>query len=99
MTHLRLWKFEVAPEKEERFVAAYSSDGDWTKLFARSPGFSRTELWRDGDGIYLTADHWQSAEAFERFQADFSTEYQRLDLELEGIAGIETFLGAFDLTD
>jgi heme-degrading monooxygenase HmoA len=99
VTHLRLWKFEVAPENEERFVAAYRSDGDWARLFASSPGFIRTELWRDGDGIYLTADHWQSAEAFERFQADFSTEYQRLDLELEGIAGIETFLGAFDLTD
>ena len=99
MTHLRLWKFEVAPEHQERFVAAYSSDGDWARLFASSPGFIRTELWRDGDGIYLTADHWESVEAFERFQADLGEEYRLLDSQLEGIAGIETFLGAFDLID
>lgn len=99
MTHLRLWKFEVGPENEQRFVAAYRSDGDWAKLFAMSPGFIRTELWRDGDGIYLTADHWQSVTAFEAFQASLGEEYRRLDAELEDVAGIETFLGAFDLAD
>lgn len=99
MTHVRLWKFEVAPDKEERFVAAYRSDGDWVRLFSTAPGFLRTELWRDGDGIYLTADHWESVTAFERFQASLGEEYRRLDAELEGISGFETFLGAFDLVD
>lgn len=97
MTHVRLWRFEVAPDKEERFLAAYRSDGDWARLFAIATGFIRTELWRDGDGIYLTADHWESVEAFERFQAGQGWEYRRLDAELEGVSGIETFLGAFDL--
>ena len=99
MTHVRLWQFEVPPDTEERFLAAYRSDGDWARLFATAPGFIRTDLWRDGDGIYLTADHWESVEAFERFQAGQGDEYRRLDAELEGIAGIETFLGAFDLVD
>ncbi|MDP9422132.1 MAG: antibiotic biosynthesis monooxygenase [Pseudomonadota bacterium] len=99
MTHLRLWKFEVPPETEERFLVAYRSDGDWAKLFATSPGFIRTELWRDGDGIYLTTDHWESVTVFEAFQASLGQEYRRLDADLEGIAGIETFLGAFDLLD
>ena len=99
MSHLRLWRFEVAPEHEERFVAAYKAEGDWAKLFAMAPGFIRTELWRDGDGIYMTADHWESATAFESFQAMLGHEYRRLDAELEGIAGIETFIGAFDLVD
>ena len=99
MTHLRLWKFEVAPEMEQRFIAAYRSDGDWARLFATAPGFIRTELWRDGDGIYLTADYWESVTAFEAFQASLGEEYRRLDAELEGVAGIETFLGAFDLVD
>jgi len=97
MSHIRLWRFEVPPQTEQRFVAAYKSDGDWAQLFATAPGFIRTELWRDGDGIYLTADHWDCVEAFERFQAGQDEEYRRLDAELEGIAGIETFLGAFDL--
>jgi heme-degrading monooxygenase HmoA len=99
LTHVRLWRFEVAPESEDRFIAAYSSDGDWARLFATARGFIRTELWRNGDGIYLTADHWESVEAFEHFQAGHGEEYRRLDRELEGIAGLETFLGAFDLVD
>jgi heme-degrading monooxygenase HmoA len=99
VTHVRLWKFEVAPEHEDRFVAAYRSDGDWAKLFAAAPGFIRTDLWRDGDGIYLTADHWATVMAFEQFQATQGDEYRRLDAELEGISGLETFLGAFDLVD
>lgn len=99
MTHQRLWRFEVPEATEERFVAAYRSDGAWAKLFATAPGFIRTDLWRDGDGIYLTADHWESVTAFEAFQASLGEEYRRLDAELEGIAGIETFLGAFDLVD
>ena len=99
MTHLRLWQFEVAAEREAQFVAAYRSDGDWAKLFATATGFIRTELWRDGDGIYLTADHWRSFEDFERFQAAQGDEYRRLDAELEGVSIAETFLGAFDFVD
>ena len=99
MSHLRLWQFEVPAEREAQFVAAYGSSGNWAKLFATAPGFMRTELWRDGDGIYLTADHWRSFEDFERFQAAQGEAYRRLDAELEGLALAETFLGAFDLAD
>jgi heme-degrading monooxygenase HmoA len=97
MTHLRLWRFEVAEATEKQFVAAYGSDGAWARLFANAPGFFRTELWRDGDGIYMTADHWESVTAFEAFQATLGEDYRRLDAALEGVAGIETFLGGFDL--
>ena len=99
MTHVRLWRFEVGPAEEQRFISAYRADGDWARLFATAPGFIRTELWRDGDGVYLTVDHWDSVQAFERFQAGQGEEYRRLDAELEGIAGIESFVGAFDLVD
>ena len=99
MTHVRLWRFEVAEEQEAKFFAAYCSDGDWARLFMTAPGFIRTDLWRDGDGIYLTADHWESVTAFQFFQASLGEEYRRLDARLEGVAGIETFLGAYDLVD
>lgn len=99
MTHLRLWRFEVPEAEEERFVAAYRADGDWARLFSAAPGFIRTELWRDGDGVYVTADYWDSVTSFEGFQASLGEEYRRLDAELEGVAGIETFVGAFDLVD
>ena len=97
MIHLRLWRFEVLPEMEARFVAAYKADGDWARLFATDPGLIRTDLWRETDGAYVTADHWESAAAYERFQAGSGDAYRQLDLELEGIAGVETFLGAFEL--
>jgi heme-degrading monooxygenase HmoA len=96
MTHLRLWRFEVPADRIAQFVAAYEPDGDWGRLFATAPGFLRTELWRGSDGSFLTADHWQSLAAFERFQAERGDDYRRLDAKLEGIASAETFLGAFD---
>lgn len=99
MTHLRLWKFEVPAESEDRFVAAYRGDGDWAKLFATAEGYVRTDLWRAGTAVYLTADYWATVEDFERFQATQGDEYRRLDAELEGVAGAETFIGAFDLVD
>ena len=99
MTHMRLWRFEVAEKHEARFVEAYRSDGDWARLFATAPGFIRTELWSGGRCTYLTADHWESVTAFDAFQANSGEDYRRLDAELEGIAGIETFLGAFDQVD
>ena len=99
MTHMRLWRFEVPEVHLARFVEAYRSGGDWARLFATAPGFIRTDLWSQGRGIYLTADHWESVTAFEAFQANSGEEYRRLDAELDGVAGIETFLGAFDQVD
>lgn len=99
MTHLRLWRFEVPAKSEEAFVKAYGPSGDWARLFARSPGFIRTELWRDEEGRYLTTDHWESGQAFDQFQAAMGVEYRDLDSALEGVAGIETFIGAFELVD
>jgi len=99
MTHLRLWRFAVPSDADVRFVAAYKSDGEWARLFAAAAGFIRTDLWREADGTYLTADLWESAAAFERFQAESGDAYRQLDAQLEGIAGIETFVGAFDLVD
>jgi heme-degrading monooxygenase HmoA len=96
MSHLRLWRFEVSQNQRDRFVAAYRSDGDWAKLFGSSPGFLRTELWADGSGAFVTADYWRSADHFDQFLVTMGEEYRRLDSELEGIASVETFLGAFD---
>ena len=96
MTHLRLWRFDVPPTTEEQFLAAYGPDGSWARLFQTADGFIRTELWKSVDGSYLTADHWRSAGDFERFQSEQGADYRRLDRELEGIAGDESFIGAFE---
>ena len=96
MTHVRLWRFVVPPAREARFVAAYGSHGDWARLFREERGFLRVELWRGEDGSFLTADHWQSSDDFERFQANLGPRDHALDAELEGLASQEIFIGAFD---
>jgi hypothetical protein len=41
-------------------------------------------------------DRWHSLADFERFQTELSDQYQALDAKLEGVAGEEVFVGAFD---
>jgi heme-degrading monooxygenase HmoA len=96
MSHVRLWRFLVSTGNEERFVAAYDPNGAWARLFGEAEGFERVELWRGEDGSFLTADHWQSSEDFDRFQANLGPRYHALDAELEGLASEEVFIGAFD---
>lgn len=97
MTHLRLWRFEVSPESQRKFVAAYEGDGDWARLFAAAPGFIRTELWRDESGNYVTADHWRSRQDFDNFQQVFGDRYRALDAALQELSVREEFIAALDL--
>jgi len=91
------YRYEVQLDRRAAFERVYGPAGDWARLFATDPGFIRTDLWRETDGAYVTADHWESAAAYERFQAGSGDAYRQLDVELEDIAGVETFLGAFEL--
>ena len=96
MAHHRLWQFRPPPGREPEFAAAYARDGPWAELFAQAPGFIGTRLLRGSDGWWLTIDSWDNADAFARFQADQGDAYAKLDRELEGVAGEERFVGAFD---
>ena len=97
MTHMRLWRYAVPPASEKQFLAAYGPQGSWAELFKSVQGFLRTELWKAGDGDYLTADHWRSLQDFERFQSERGEEYRRLDDALDGLTGDEMFIGAFEI--
>jgi hypothetical protein len=44
----------------------------------------------------MTFDRWNSARDFELFQSDLGDDYRGLDAELEGVAGEEEFVGAFE---
>ena len=70
--------------------------GDVERLVA-SDGVEGTLGILSRAGVYLTADHWESVAAFEHFQAGHGDAYRQLDAELEGVAGMETFVGAFEL--
>ena len=43
-TYIVVWEFQVKKECQAEFVAAYGPDGDWARLFRRSPEFLGVEL-------------------------------------------------------
>ena len=98
MTHVRIWRFEPAPGREQEFAAAYASDGPWARLFGEADGFIGTALLAPDEpgGPWLTLDRWRSRAAFERFQADHGEAYRALDEELERVTADERFIGAFE---
>lgn len=98
MTHLRIWKFRPPQDCDEEFAFAYGADGVWASLFRKAPGYLGTQLVRPADagGWWLTIDRWDSALAFEMFGRNFGELYRELDSELEGVAGEEEFVGAFE---
>ena len=101
MTHVRVWKFRPPAGREEEFARAYSGEGRWADLFAKAPGYRGTSLLRpvEKGGDWLTIDRWDSRADFEAFNQDLGEDYRTLDDELEGVAGKEEFVGAFDEPD
>lgn len=98
MTHARVWKFRPPAGREGEFEQAYSGTGHWARLFEQAPGYRGTVLLRPcmaGDW-WLTIDRWETKAYFEAFQDDFGVQYRGLDQELEGVAGEEVFVGAFE---
>ena len=98
MTHLRIWKFRPPAGREQEFAEAYSGSGKWAELFGRAKGYRGTSLLKPlgPDGWWVTIDRWNNAADFEAFGHDFGEEYRALDAELEGVAGEEQFVGAFE---
>jgi heme-degrading monooxygenase HmoA len=98
VTHLRIWKFRPPEDRVEEFAAAYSANGRWAELFGRAAGYRGTNLLRPLEpcGWWLTIDRWDSLADFEAFGQAHGEEYRALDAELEGVAGEEEFVGAFE---
>lgn len=91
------WAFQVPPDQEAAFRAAYGSSGDWARLFRRGEGYLGTTLLQDTErsGRYLTLDRWASAEAHDAFLARHRAEYEALDRRCERFTENEQNLGTF----
>lgn len=94
MTYSIIWTYDIAPEHEAAFRAAYGPQGDWEQLFARTPGFIGVELMQDG-ARYATIDRWDSTAAFEAFQAGHGEAYRALDAKLAHLTRAQRRIGAF----
>jgi RimJ/RimL family protein N-acetyltransferase len=88
-----LWSYVVDAKSVDAFEHAYGSDGEWAVLFAKSPDFLGTELFRDADGAYVTIDRWSTAEAYDAFLEQHADEYARIDAECERLTQSERFIG------
>lgn len=96
-----LWEYLVRDGALDRFRTIYGPRGEWVQLFAHSPGFVRTELYRDAANPrrFVTADFWLSAAARDRFRAEYATEFAALDRACAVLTEEERFLGDFDLVE
>jgi heme-degrading monooxygenase HmoA len=101
MTHVRIWKFRPPEGREREFARAYRGDGRWAELFGKARGYRGSTLLGpvEPGGWWLTIDRWASAADFEAFGHDLGDDYRALDEELEGVAGEEEFVGAFEERD
>ena len=98
MTHLRIWKFRPPEDRVDEFASAYSGNGVWAELFSKAKGYLGSTLLRSDQpgGWWLTIDRWNSFADFEAFGQAHGEEYRALDAQLEGVAGEEEFVGAFE---
>ena len=90
-----IWEYQVKAEHSDAFEEIYGSDGAWTQLFKKHPGYLGTELLHDSTHPqrYITIDRWTSAEAYNSFQSEWQDEYKELDARCEALADSESFLG------
>ena len=93
-----IWEFYVKADVLTQFEKIYGPEGDWAKLFRRSPEYRGTVLVRDADrrGRYLTLDHWTSRETLQQFKRDHHADYASLDKKCENLTEREIFLGDFE---
>jgi heme-degrading monooxygenase HmoA len=98
MSHIRIWRFRPPQGRETEFAHAYSDTGEWAGLFRNAPGFQGTSLLSPAEtgGWWMTIDRWDSSANFEAFTEVFGDQYRALDAALEGVAGEEEFVGAFE---
>jgi len=92
------WSYRVVPGREREFKALYAADGDWSRLFARSPAYLGTQLLCDVDepSRYVTLDRWHARDDYEAFLRAMREDYAALDLRGEALTDEEVRIGAVD---
>jgi heme-degrading monooxygenase HmoA len=94
---LRIWKFQVRPEKAEEFRTVYGPSGTWAGLFRRIAGYFGTDLLESAaeSNTYFTIDRWESPEAWAAFLRAWGDEYATLDRQCESLTVAESEIGEF----
>ena len=82
--YIRVWEYQVTGQHVEAFLAAYGGDGEWTRLFRASSGYSGTELYRSTAEAdrFLTVDRWDAEKSWRTFLDAHRDAYDALDARL-----------------
>jgi len=96
-TYIVVWEFQVKAECVAEFVGAYGPDGEWARLFRRSPEFLGVELLGSvgNPGRFFTLDHWSSAAARDMFMSANATAYDVIDRRFTSLTVWERRIGGF----
>ena len=96
-TYIVVWEYQVKAECKAEFVEAYGPDGEWARLFRRSPEFVGIELLGSvgNPTRYFTLDHWGSEAAMDEFLSTNATAYDVLDRRFTGLTVWERRIGGF----
>jgi hypothetical protein len=96
-TYIAVWEYQVKAGCEAEFIQAYGPDGEWARLFRRSPEFMGVELLGSvgNPTRFFTLDHWGSATGMEAFLAANATAYDVLDRRFSGLTVWERRIGGF----
>jgi hypothetical protein len=96
-TYIVVWEYQVKADCQAEFIQAYGPDGEWARLFRRSPEFIRVELLGSVGNAsrFFTLDHWSSATAMDDFLAANATAYDVLDRRFSGLTVWERRIGGF----
>jgi hypothetical protein len=96
-TYIVVWEFQVKEDCQAEFVAAYGPDGEWARLFRRSPDFLGVELVGSVDNAarFFTLDQWSSVTGLDVFLANNATAYDVLERRFSGLTVWERRIGGF----
>jgi heme-degrading monooxygenase HmoA len=92
------WSYRVLAGCESAFESLYAANGDWSRLFARSPAYLGTQLLRDADdaACYVTLDRWRTRGEYEAFLLSAREDYAALDRRGDALTSEERRIGEID---
>jgi hypothetical protein len=83
--------------REQEFEDIFRREGIWEQFLRRSPGYMKSELYRDANGRYEAFDYWRSHVDFENCRRERQQEIERFNLLYldDRLVRLQTFLGSF----
>lgn len=88
-----IWAYEVQPSRTDEFIDAYGPDGEWARLFRRSPDFIGVELIaNDMPNRYTTIDRWETETAWHDFMDQNGFIYREMDRRLDSLTTTERLI-------